>query len=159
MSAQLPVVLYNGIPKSLQSGDTIAGANVDPFTTLLQGTVPASGGGTTNFLRADGTWRAPGGSGGIATDPIWTTKGDTVAATGSAAAVRIPVGANGTNFQANSAKSMGVGWAENAQNSLNPTASFTLYANNSLVLAGTLVIAAGITITQNAGSVLKILGM
>jgi len=29
------------------------------FTTSLQGVVPASGGGTTNFMRADGSWAAP----------------------------------------------------------------------------------------------------
>jgi hypothetical protein len=34
---------------------------LDVFTTGLQGVVPASGGGTTNFLRADNTWAAPGG--------------------------------------------------------------------------------------------------
>lgn len=34
------------------------------FTTALKGLVPASGGGTTNFLRADGTWAAPPGGGG-----------------------------------------------------------------------------------------------
>lgn len=36
------------------------------FTSSLQGAVPASGGGTTNFLRADGTFAAvpPGGSSG-----------------------------------------------------------------------------------------------
>jgi hypothetical protein len=32
------------------------------FSDLLKGLVPASGGGTTNFLRADGTWAAPPGS-------------------------------------------------------------------------------------------------
>ncbi len=32
---------------------------VDQFTTGLSGAVPASGGGTTNFLRADGTFAAP----------------------------------------------------------------------------------------------------
>src|SRR5262245_4485390 len=32
---------------------------VSDFTTSARGTVPASGGGTTNFLRADGTWTAP----------------------------------------------------------------------------------------------------
>jgi hypothetical protein len=38
---------------------------LDVFTTALKGLVPASGGGTTNFLRADGTWSAPaGGSSG-----------------------------------------------------------------------------------------------
>ena len=37
---------------------------LDTFTTSLKGLVPASGGGTTNFLRADGTWAAPAGGGG-----------------------------------------------------------------------------------------------
>ena len=32
---------------------------LDPFSSTLQGVAPASGGGTTNFLRADGTWNAP----------------------------------------------------------------------------------------------------
>lgn len=32
------------------------------FTSGAQGVVPASGGGTTNFLRADGTWAAPSGT-------------------------------------------------------------------------------------------------
>lgn len=31
------------------------------FGSAAQGNVPASGGGTANFLRADGTWAAPGG--------------------------------------------------------------------------------------------------
>jgi len=34
------------------------------FTSVAQGLVPASGGGTTNFLRADGTFAAPSGGGG-----------------------------------------------------------------------------------------------
>lgn len=34
-------------------------ALVNDFTSLLPGSVPASGGGTSNFLRADGTWTAP----------------------------------------------------------------------------------------------------
>lgn len=40
-------------------------AALGTFTDVLQGVVPASGGGTTNFLRADGTWaEPPGGSSG-----------------------------------------------------------------------------------------------
>ncbi len=35
------------------------------FTSGAQGVVPASGGGTTNFLRADGTWAAPPAGGTI----------------------------------------------------------------------------------------------
>lgn len=34
---------------------------LEVFTSLLKGVVPASGGGTVNFLRADGTWAAPSG--------------------------------------------------------------------------------------------------
>lgn len=34
-------------------------AMLNTFTTSLQGLAPSSGGGTTNFLRADGTWAAP----------------------------------------------------------------------------------------------------
>src|SRR6516162_2019042 len=40
-------------------------AGLAVFGTAAQGVVPASGGGTTNFLRADGTWAAPPGGGGI----------------------------------------------------------------------------------------------
>lgn len=36
-----------------------ATALLNLFTSSLQGLVPASGGGTTNFLRADGTFAAP----------------------------------------------------------------------------------------------------
>lgn len=38
-------------------------ALLDVFTSLLDGLAPASGGGTTNFLRADGTWAAVAGAG------------------------------------------------------------------------------------------------
>lgn len=41
-------------------------ALINAFSSSLSGAAPASGGGTTNFLRADGTWAAPAGGG-------WTT--------------------------------------------------------------------------------------
>src|ERR1700722_306513 len=37
------------------------------FTSLLNGSVPLSGGGTTNYLRADGNWAAPPGTAGSGT--------------------------------------------------------------------------------------------
>ena len=36
---------------------------LDVFTSTLKGLTPSSGGGTANFLRADGTWAAPTGDG------------------------------------------------------------------------------------------------
>jgi hypothetical protein len=42
-------------------------AEINSFTSVLSGAVPASGGGTTNFLRADGTWNPPSAASGYAT--------------------------------------------------------------------------------------------
>lgn len=39
-------------------------ALLDVFTSGAKGLAPASGGGTVNFLRADGSWAAPSGGGG-----------------------------------------------------------------------------------------------
>lgn len=41
-------------------------ALLDAFTSGAKGLAPASGGGSTNFLRADGSWAAPPGTGGVA---------------------------------------------------------------------------------------------
>ena len=42
----------------------LKGKQVETFTDTTEGVVPASSGGTTNFLRADGTWSTPAGGGG-----------------------------------------------------------------------------------------------
>jgi hypothetical protein len=44
------------------------------FTNLLNGSVPASGGGTTNFLRADGVW-AVAGSGSVSSVSVASANG------------------------------------------------------------------------------------
>jgi hypothetical protein len=49
-----------GKAKALSQAELTALLN--GFTSLLPGAAPASCGGTTNFLRADGTWAAPPGS-------------------------------------------------------------------------------------------------
>lgn len=55
-------ISVSGSPVNGGSGTITLTAN--QFGTSVAGIVPASGGGTTNFLRADGTWNAPSGSGG-----------------------------------------------------------------------------------------------
>lgn len=54
-----------GDPEDLTA--TQATALLNAFTSSLKGLTPASGGGTANFLRADGTWAAPAGGGGSST--------------------------------------------------------------------------------------------
>ena len=53
------------------------------FTALLQGEVPASGGGSTNFLRADGTWALPSTNPGTVTSVAAITSSTGLAITGS----------------------------------------------------------------------------
>lgn len=52
-----------GVPESLTSAQATSMLSV--FTSGLNGVAPASGGGTTNFLRADGSWASPGGGGTV----------------------------------------------------------------------------------------------
>lgn len=70
-----------GDPVDLTATQVTAILNI--FTSSLQGLVPASGGGTTNFLRADGTFAAPTASSSAPT--LFGTRGSPrsiVAATG-----------------------------------------------------------------------------
>lgn len=54
------VTAGTGVPEDLSG--TQATTLLDTFTTALKGLAPASGGGTANFLRADGTWAVPPGT-------------------------------------------------------------------------------------------------
>jgi hypothetical protein len=62
--AQMPTVTIKGNSTGGTANATdLTGAQVNTilptFTSTLNGLAPSSGGGTTNFLRADGTWNAP----------------------------------------------------------------------------------------------------
>lgn len=52
---------------------TFTDVTTNNATTLLHGFLPKLGGGTTNFLREDGTWAAPTGGSGDVTDVNITT--------------------------------------------------------------------------------------
>ena len=76
------------------------------FTSTLAGIVPASGGGTTTFLRADGTWATPPGGGGSASNILGGAANEIVyqTAPGVTGFLPAPVSPstylewNGTNF-------------------------------------------------------------
>jgi len=57
------ITAATGDPEDLTG--TQATTLLDAFTSGAKGLAPASGGGTVNFLRADGTWTAPPGGGGV----------------------------------------------------------------------------------------------
>lgn len=52
-----------GVPEAMTG--TQATTLLDAFTSTLKGLAPASGGGTANYLRADGTWATPPDTGGL----------------------------------------------------------------------------------------------
>lgn len=65
--AQIPAHSYKGnntgsTANAADITSTQLTADLNLFTSVLQGLVPASGGGTANFLRADGTFAAPSGT-------------------------------------------------------------------------------------------------
>ena len=61
---------FGRITASGGAGEELTGTQattlLDTFTSALKGLTPASGGGTSNFLRADGTWAEPASEGGTA---------------------------------------------------------------------------------------------
>lgn len=61
----MPVTSVAGLTGVITAANLTAALNV--FTSALKGLVPASGGGTTTYLRADGTWATPAGGGSAGT--------------------------------------------------------------------------------------------
>lgn len=92
--AQLPTIGANTVLGSI-AGGTPAALSTTQITTLcnlftasLSGCVPASGGGSSNFLRSDGSWTTPAGGGtvtsvGLVLPGIFTVTGSPVSTTGN----------------------------------------------------------------------------
>jgi hypothetical protein len=77
-TSKLTVKFDGGLEWGSTGAQTTA-TNLPVFGTATKGVVPASGGGTTNFLRADGTFAAPPGGG----SGITQLTGDVTAGPGS----------------------------------------------------------------------------
>jgi hypothetical protein len=77
------------------------------------------------------TLGVPAGTGVVATDPIWDTKGDLAAATGADTAAKLPAGTNGQILTADSTQTTGLKWAPAAAGAI------TLLSSTTLGAAGT----------------------
>jgi len=66
-----------GLEWTSATGAQTTATNLPVFGTATKGVAPASGGGTTNYLRADGNWASPpgGGSGTVTSVSVTTANG------------------------------------------------------------------------------------
>lgn len=89
------VTAGSGDPEELTG--TQATTLLDTFTSSLKGLAPASGGGTSNFLRADGTWAAAGGGGGATN--LWVAASQMIPRTSNSTGIDSrELATNDTNF-------------------------------------------------------------
>ena len=81
-AGQSTLILNDGVSDVAQGDVDLHLYNIfrNVFTSTFRGIVPASGGGTTNYLRADGTWSTPPGGGGGG-DPVNASARDSVTRT------------------------------------------------------------------------------
>ncbi len=102
--------------------------NLQPFNTSFPGVVSASGGGTTNFLRADGSWTTPPGT---ATGTV-TSVGLSVPAASILSVSGSPVTTSGTLALATTGTSGGIPYFS----STSVLSSSALLAANQVVIGG-----------------------
>jgi len=129
---------------------TAADDNTDlNATTGHHGLLPKLGGGTSNYLRADGSWAAPGGTGSVATDAIWDAAGDLVQGTGADAAAKLSAGTAGQFLMSGGAAAANL-WASReidyAQKTSNTSITATTAGSADTIITGNAVAYDGATI-------------
>lgn len=125
------IVPSNGVWTGIYQATTDFWQTITPtqlFSSTLSGLAPLSGGGTTNFLRADGTWAAPGGSG----SGTVTSVGFSVPASSIFTATGSPVTTSGTLGLTVTGISGGIPYFDTTS-TLSSSAALT---NHALILGG-----------------------
>ena len=111
---------------------------LDTFTTSLKGLAPGSGGGTANYLRADGTWATPPGT-GVSTFSAGTTGFTPSTATSGAVTLSgILIGANGGTGVDNTGKTITLGGNLTTVGAFATTLTVTGTTSVTLPTSGTL---------------------
>jgi hypothetical protein len=87
---------------------TQATAMLNEFTSSLKGLVPSSGGGTSNFLRADGTFAVPPGA-GAGTTQVTASNTNTALTSSSTTYQQVIGSTNGQRFTLPNATTLTVG--------------------------------------------------
>lgn len=146
----------------LDATPTTATSLLNIFTSSLKGLAPASGGGTTNFLRADGTWAAPPLSGLVQANTYTTSQTITIPTGATKAFIRMVGGGGGADLNSSSGgvAAGGGGYLEKTLTALTPgnTLSLTIGAGgttsggngqNTILSSGTQTIT---TLTASGGA-------
>ena len=130
-----------GFPTALIGTDVTA--MLDVFSSTLKGLAPASGGGATNFLRADGTWAVPAGGGGVTNV---TGTAPVVSSGGTTPAISIPAASNSVDGYLKSTD-----WAtfNNKQAALVSATNIKTINGTSILGSGDLVVSGGGGTTTN----------
>lgn len=157
-----------GLSWTSGTGAQTTADNLPVFGTATQGVVPLSGGGTSNFLRADGTFAAPAGTAGITSltgDVTGTGPGATAT---TLATVNGNVGSFGSATQSLSltANAKGLITAVSAQTVTPAVGSITGLGTNvatalgvNVGTAGSFVVNGGALGTPSSGTATNITGL
>lgn len=134
---------------------------IDNFTSSLKGSVPPSGGGTSNYLRADGTWATPPGGGGGGGGDMYIATYDPTGKSADAFSMDNMVEGTATKIMTNVERTKLSGIATSANNYTHPNHTgdvtstgdgATTIANNAVTYAKMQNATAGYTIMAKAAS-------
>jgi hypothetical protein len=169
--AQLPSIANNTVignvagstttPTALS--ETQLTALVNTFTSSLSGAVPASGGGTTNFLRADGTFAAPAGSSYTFADSIQNSSGTiTLVGDASSPGDSMYYGTNGSGTKGFYTLPSSSGTSTPTANAVSEWDGNVNFSSNSFIPALTTTVATGTgqtyTLTVTSTQIQQIIG-